>query len=186
MDELEPRVHSHAVPILYTQSLCPIHAHSSLQHSLIWKLGSVTLCKKISFYISLLITCAFAYMCVPWHTWGTEDNLEEMGLFFHHVNSGGPTQVIRCGGKCLYPLKHLASLCSKYPMPLLCLEYDSPYCGYHPPSRGAPSSSSKVGSYFAYFHAFLGRIIIFVLPHWSESTSDRDSSFSFPGPSSTA
>lgn len=38
----------------------------------------------------------------------SEDNLEELVLSFHYMGSGDQTQVIRLGGKPLYPLSRFA------------------------------------------------------------------------------
>lgn len=44
-------------------------------------------------------------MCV----WRSEDNCQELVLFFHNDNSRDPTQVVRLSSKCLYLLGHPAS-----------------------------------------------------------------------------
>jgi hypothetical protein len=43
-------------------------------------------------------------LCTTVYMWRWEDNLQKSVLSPHHVGSGGQTQVVRPGGKCLYPL----------------------------------------------------------------------------------
>lgn len=46
-------------------------------------------------------------LCTTVYMWRWEDNLQKSVLSPHHVGSGGQTQVVRPGGKCLYPLNRL-------------------------------------------------------------------------------
>lgn len=54
------------------------------------------------FLIYLLGAPALACM------WGSESNLGESVLSFHHVSPRTRTQVLRLGGKCLYPHNYLS------------------------------------------------------------------------------
>lgn len=40
--------------------------------------------------------------------WSSEDNSQESFLSFHRVGPGDQTRVLSLGGRCLYPLRHLA------------------------------------------------------------------------------
>lgn len=41
------------------------------------------------------------------HVWRSGDNVKELVLSFHQVGPGARTQVMKLGGKRLYPLSHL-------------------------------------------------------------------------------
>lgn len=46
--------------------------------------------------------------------WRSEGNVQESVLFFHHMGPRYQTQVVRFGGKTLYPLSHFSSPQSFY------------------------------------------------------------------------
>lgn len=48
--------------------------------------------------------------------WRSEDNSQDSFLYFHHVGPGDQTQALSLGGRCLYPLRHLAGS-----LPIVCL-----------------------------------------------------------------
>lgn len=45
---------------------------------------------------------------MPQHTWCCERTTSKSWFSFHHVGPRDGTQVLKLGGKCLYPLSHLA------------------------------------------------------------------------------
>lgn len=47
-------------------------------------------------------------MWVPQCMWSSENNLKELGLSFHHMDSEDQPRVIRLGSKGLYPVSHIA------------------------------------------------------------------------------
>lgn len=63
------------------------------------------------FTISVYLFCVYVDTCMPQpHIWGSEDNLGESDLSFHHDDPGDPTQVVRVGGRCLHWQSPLARL----------------------------------------------------------------------------
>lgn len=52
----------------------------------------------------------YAHVCATAQLVKSEESSQDSVLSFHHVGLGDQTQVVRFGGKCLYPLEHLTTL----------------------------------------------------------------------------